>query len=144
MINIALIGLGSMGRNHYRILHELSDRVTIVGLCDVVENDGYEEPFFTNVETMLDSVKPDAAIIVVPTFLHKEVALQCIERGVHVFIEKPAASTIGDARAIAEAVEAAGLKSCVGHVERFNPVVQALKNELEGKEIYTMSITRVG
>lgn len=144
MIKIALIGLGSMGRNHYRILHELSDRVTIVGLCDVVQNDEFEEPFFTDVDTMLDSVKPDAAIIVVPTFLHKEVAIKCIERGVHVFIEKPAASTIDDAKIIAKAVKDAGLKSCVGHVERFNPVVQALKAELEGKEIYTMAITRVG
>jgi UDP-N-acetylglucosamine 3-dehydrogenase len=144
MIRIALIGLGSMGRNHYRILKELKSGVELVGLCDVVKNGDFDEPFFTDVDAMLDSVKPEAAIIVVPTFLHKEVALKCIERGVHVFIEKPAASTIEDARQIADAVEAAGLKSCVGHVERFNPVVQALKNELEGKEIYTMSITRVG
>jgi UDP-N-acetylglucosamine 3-dehydrogenase len=144
MINIALIGLGSMGRNHYRILKMLKNEVTIVGLCDVVKNGEFDEPFFTDVDEMLDTVKPNAAIIVVPTFLHKEVALKCIARGVHVFIEKPAASTIDDAKLIAGAVKEAGLKSCVGHVERFNPVVQALKNELEGKEIYTMSITRVG
>jgi len=144
MIDIALIGLGSMGRNHYRILKALKNKVNIVGLCDVVKNGEFDEPFFTDVEEMLDSVKPHAAIIVVPTFLHKEVALQCIARGVHVFIEKPAAATIDDAKLIAKAVQEAGLKSCVGHVERFNPVVQALKEELEGKEIYTMSITRVG
>jgi len=144
MIDIALIGLGSMGRNHYRILKALANEVRIVGLCDVVKNGDFDEPFFTDVDEMLDTVKPAAAIIVVPTFLHKEVALKCIERGVHVFIEKPAASTIDDAMQIAEAVKAAGLKSCVGHVERFNPVVQALKEELRGKEIYTMSITRVG
>lgn len=144
MINIALIGLGSMGRNHYRILKALKNEVNIVALCDVVKSGDYDEPFYTDVETMLDATKPDAAIIVVPTFLHKEVAMYCIERGVHVFIEKPAASTIDDARVIAKAVEDAGLKSCVGHVERFNPVVQALKQELEGKEIYTMSLTRVG
>jgi len=144
MTRIALIGLGSMGRNHYRILRTLKDRANIVGLCDVVKNGEFEEPFFTDVGEMLDAVKPDAAIIVVPTFLHKDVALQCIERGVHVFIEKPAASTIEDAKLIAKAVEDAGLKSCVGHVERFNPVVQALKEELKDKEIYTMSITRVG
>jgi len=144
MINIALIGLGSMGRNHYRILKVLGEKVRIVALCDVVKNGEYDEPFFTDVGEMLDAVKPDAAIIVVPTFLHKEVALECIARGVHVFIEKPAASTIEDAKLIAKAVKDAGLKSCVGHVERFNPVVQALKEELKGKEIYTMSITRVG
>ena len=144
MIKIALIGLGSMGRNHYRILKALEERVSIAALCDVVKNGEFDEPFFDDVDTMLDAAQPDAAIIVVPTFLHKEVALKCIERGVHVFIEKPAASTIDDAKLIAKAVKEAGLKSCVGHVERFNPVVQALKQELEGKEIYTMSLTRVG
>ncbi|MEA3374570.1 MAG: Gfo/Idh/MocA family oxidoreductase [Campylobacterota bacterium] len=143
MISIALIGLGSMGRNHYRILKELDD-VNICALCDVIQNDTYEEPFFHDVETMLDEAKPDAAIIVVPTFLHKEVAMHCIDRGVHIFIEKPVASTIYDAKAIQKAVEAKGLKSCVGHVERFNPVVQALKSELEGKEIYSVAVTRVG
>lgn len=144
MMTIALIGLGSMGRNHYRILKELKNEVSLVGLCDVVKNGEFDEPFFTDVDEMLDTVKPDAAIIVVPTFLHKEVALKCIARGVHVFIEKPAAATIEDAKLIAKAVTDAGLKSCVGHVERFNPVIQALKEELRGKEIYSMSITRVG
>jgi UDP-N-acetylglucosamine 3-dehydrogenase len=143
MVNIALIGLGSMGRNHYRILKSL-DSVNIVALCDVVQNDTYEEPFFHDVDTMLDEVKPDAAFIVTPTFLHKEVAMKCIERDVHLFIEKPAASTIEDAKAIQEAADARGLKSCVGHVERFNPVVQALKEELADKEIYSVAITRVG
>jgi UDP-N-acetylglucosamine 3-dehydrogenase len=143
MVNIALIGLGSMGRNHYRILKSL-ERVNICALCDVVQNDTYEEPFFHDVDMMLDEVKPDAAFIVTPTFLHKEVAMKCIERGIHLFIEKPAASTIEDAKAIQEAADAKGLKSCVGHVERFNPVVQALKEELADKEIYSVAITRVG
>lgn len=143
MVNIALIGLGSMGRNHYRILKAL-DGVNICALCDVVQNDTYEEPFFHDVDTMLDEARPDAAIIVTPTFLHKEVAMKCIDRGVHIFIEKPAASTIADAKAIQEAADAKGLKSCVGHVERFNPVVQALKEELADKEIYSVAITRVG
>jgi UDP-N-acetylglucosamine 3-dehydrogenase len=143
MVNIALIGLGSMGRNHYRILKSL-EGVNIAALCDVVQNDTYEEPFFHDVDTMLDEVKPDAAFIVTPTFLHKEVAMKCIERNIHLFIEKPAASTIEDAKAIQEAADAKGLKSCVGHVERFNPVVQALKEELADKEIYSVAITRVG
>jgi len=143
MLRIALIGLGSMGRNHYRIYRSLPG-VELCALCDVVKNGDFEEPFYTDVEEMLDAVKPDAAVIVVPTFLHKEVALKCIERGVHIFIEKPAASTIEDAKTIARAAEEKGIKSCVGHVERFNPVVQALKNELATKEIYSVAITRVG
>ncbi|MBN2894363.1 MAG: Gfo/Idh/MocA family oxidoreductase [Campylobacterales bacterium] len=143
MLKIAIIGLGSMGRNHYRLYKERRD-VTICALCDVVSNGAYDEPFFTDVETMLRTAKPDAAVIAVPTFLHKEVALTCIAHGVHIFIEKPAASSIDDAKAIAHAVTQSGLKSCVGHVERFNPVVAGLKKELEGKEIYSVAITRVG
>jgi len=143
MHNIALIGLGSMGQNHYRILRALPN-VNIVALCDVVKNKEYTEPFYTDVDEMLDTAKPDAVIIVVPTFLHKEVALKCISRGIHIFIEKPAASSVEDARIMTDAANEKGVKSCVGHVERFNPVVLALKAELENKEIYSVSITRVG
>lgn len=143
MLNIAVIGLGSMGKNHYRILKTISD-INIVALCDVIQHENYSEPFFTDVDEMLSSVKIDAAMIIVPTFLHKEVALKCIAKGVNVFIEKPVASSIEDANSIAEAVKKAGLKSCVGHVERFNPVVEALKAELKDKEIYSVAITRVG
>ncbi len=143
MPKIALIGMGVMGKNHHRIFKQIPD-VNLCALCDVVKSNEYDEPFFTDVDEMLDSAKPDAVIISVPTFLHKEVALKCINKGVHIFIEKPAASTIQDAKAIAKAVEKKGVKSCVGHVERFNPVVQDLKKELEGKEIYSVAITRVG
>ncbi len=144
MISLAIIGLGSMGKNHYRIAKTVSD-IKIVALCDAQDSSSsYGEPFFSSVETMLQECKIDAAIIAVPTFLHKEIALKCIEHGVHIFIEKPVASTVEDAKIIKLEAQKASLKSCVGHVERFNPVVQALKDELIDKEIYTMSITRVG
>jgi len=144
MMKIALVGLGAMGKNHYRILKELQDRATIVGLCDAVELKGYSEPCFTDLTQMLDNTKPDAVIIATPTSLHKEVALVCIDRGIDIFIEKPAAASAEDAAVISEAAKAKGVKSCVGHVERFNPVVQALQKELEKREIYTISISRVG
>jgi len=144
MMKIAIIGLGAMGKNHYRILKELEESATIVGLCDTVALEGYEEPCFTELTSMLENTKPDAIIIATPTFLHKEVALECIERGIHIFIEKPAAASAEDARIILEAAQAKEVRSCVGHVERFNPVVQALQEELKEREIYTISITRVG
>ena len=143
-MKIAIIGLGAMGKNHYRILKELQHSATIVGLCDAITLKGYDEPCFTDIEVMLENTKPDAVIIATPTFLHKEAALQCINRNIDIFIEKPAAATAEDARVILKAAQAKGVKSCVGHVERFNPVVQALQQELEGREIYTISISRVG
>lgn len=144
MIKIAIIGLGAMGSNHYRIMQRIGG-VRIVALCDPQkEAKDYTHPFFKSLDAMLERVAIDAAIIAVPTFLHKEVALKCIEKQIDLFIEKPVTSNVSDAKAIADAVAATGIKCTVGHVERFNPVIAALKSELEQKEIYTIEATRVG
>ncbi|MCW8894975.1 MAG: Gfo/Idh/MocA family oxidoreductase [Sulfurimonas sp.] len=143
MKNIAIVGLGVMGKNHYNTLKKING-VKIVGLCDVVKNDEYEEPFFTDLDTMLDETLPDAIIIVTPTFLHKDIAINCANRKIHMFIEKPAASSVEDAKEMLKAIEAHNLKSCVGHIERYNPVVKSLMNEIKDHEILSISITRSG
>lgn len=132
-----------MGKNHYSTLKNISG-IKIVALCDVVKNGEFEEPFFTDLETMLDEVKPDAVIIVTPTFLHKDVSLKCAARKIDIFIEKPAASSVEDAKEILASVEESGIKSCVGHIERYNPVVKSLINEIKDHEILSISITRSG
>lgn len=143
MKNIAIVGLGAMGRNHYNTLKSI-DGVNIVGLCDVVKNGDFEEPFFTDLDAMLDETKPDAIIIVTPTFLHKDVAVNCASRKIHMFIEKPAASSVEDAKEMLKAIEDNNLKSCVGHIERYNPVVKSLIHEIKDHEILSISITRSG
>jgi predicted dehydrogenase len=140
---VAILGLGAMGRNHYNTLKNIKN-VEIVALCDVVKNGEFKEPFFYDLETMLDEAKPEAVIIVTPTFLHKDAALKCAARKIDIFIEKPAASSVEDAKEILASVEANGIKSCVGHIERYNPVVKSLINEIKGHEILSISITRSG
>ena len=142
-MNIAIVGLGAMGKNHYRILKQM-DGVNIIALCDHVKSAEFNEPFFNDVDAMLAETSPDAVIIVTPTFLHKEVALKCAAKNIDIFIEKPAASSVEDAQEMLNVVNAKGLKSCVGHIERFNPVVKALIKELEAHEILSISITRSG
>ncbi|MBU1658768.1 Gfo/Idh/MocA family oxidoreductase [bacterium] len=143
MHKIAIVGLGAMGKNHYRILKNIKN-VKIVALCDVVKNGDFEEPFYTGLDLMLDEAKPEAVIIVTPTFLHKNIALDCANRNIHIFIEKPAASNVKDAIEMRDVIEAKGIKSCVGHIERFNPVVKALMKEIDTHEILSISITRSG
>jgi predicted dehydrogenase len=143
MVKIAIIGLGSMGKNHYRVLKNISD-VEIVALCDVVKKENYKEPFYQDLEDMLKNEKIDAAIIAVPTFLHKKIALKVASYGIDMLIEKPVASKIEDAKEILDFVEKKALKSCIGHVERFNPAILNLKDELKKRTIYTIEITRVG
>jgi len=143
MVNVALIGLGFMGQNHYRVLKSLPE-FKLVALCDIQQTKEYDEPFYTDIDEMLEKVDFDAAIIVVPTFLHKSIALKCLAKGKNIFIEKPVASNCEEAKEILDAANKINAKVCVGYIERFNPVVTALKAELEDREIYSISITRVG
>ncbi|WP_024953767.1 Gfo/Idh/MocA family oxidoreductase [Sulfurospirillum arcachonense] len=143
MVKVALIGLGSMGQNHYRVLKSLTG-FEITALCDIQQTKEYAEPFYTDLDEMLEKAECDAVVIVVPTFLHKEVAIKCLKKGKHLFIEKPVASTVEEAHEILKVAKENDARVCVGYIERFNPVVEQLKNELADTEIYSIGITRVG
>lgn len=143
MVKVALIGLGSMGQNHYRVLKSLTG-FEIAALCDIQQTRDYDEPFFTDLDEMLEKTDFEAAIIVVPTFLHKEVALKCLNKGKHLFIEKPVASTVDEAKEILKAAQKNNARVAVGYIERFNPVVEQLKTEIADSEVYSIGITRVG
>jgi predicted dehydrogenase len=86
----------------------------------------------------------DAVTIAAPTHLHQELALDCIKRGVHVLVEKPIAPSVAEGRAIIAAARHAGVSLMVGHVERFNPTVEAIKDAIRAEDILSIAITRVG
>ncbi len=142
MTRIAIIGLGVMGKNHYRILSSMQD-VEIAALCDPVPTE-LEGRHYEDLDKMLSTEELDAAVIATPTFMHKDIAVKCIEKGIALLIEKPVASTVKEGSEILAVAREKNVRTVVGHVERFNPVVCALKKELEGKEIHTLSIVRVG
>ena len=141
MLKFALIGLGVMGKNHYRALQNVAG-VQIVALCDPFCNENFAQKIYTELDEMLESENLDAAVIATPTSLHKEAALKCMRKGLNLLIEKPVCANAADAQILLEEAQKRNLKVAVGHVERFNPAIAALKKELENEEIYSIQITR--
>jgi predicted dehydrogenase len=147
-LRVGVIGVGVMGSNHARVLAELPG-VEFVGVADpdraqahsVAQALGCAE--FPDFASLIDE-GVEAVTIAAPTHVHQEIALACIARGLHVLVEKPIASTIEEGRAIVAAARRAGVTLMVGHVERFNPAVQAIKDALRGEDILSIAITRVG
>ncbi|BAT59662.1 1,5-anhydro-D-fructose reductase [Variibacter gotjawalensis] len=147
-VRIGVVGTGIMGSNHARVLADLP-HVTLVGIADP---DNVQAKRITQalgcaaVESLTEllDLGVDAVSIAAPTHLHHQLALEAIDRGVHVLVEKPIASTVGQGREIVQAAERKGVTLMVGHVERFNPAVQSVKDALAGEEILSISITRVG
>ena len=147
-LRIGVIGVGVMGSNHARVLTGLPG-AELVGVADpdlrqadfVARTLGCAS--VTGVDELLD-LKVDAVTVAAPTHLHRDIALACIARGVHVMVEKPIASSVEEGREIIAAARRAGLTLMVGHVERFNPAVEAIKEAIRNEDILSIAITRVG
>lgn len=128
-LRMAVIGTGSFGRNHVRVLKEMPD-VDLVAIYDANSERAaavaaeYHCGLFTQLDAMLGHV--DAAIVATPTTTHAEVAAQLLAGGVDVLIEKPIASTVEEGHRLTGLAERHGRILQVGHLERFNPAVEAL------------------
>jgi predicted dehydrogenase len=147
-IRVGVIGAGVMGSNHARVLAGLPE-CSLVGVVDPLEahrkraNELANCRTFDSLDALLDA-GVDAVTIAAPTHLHHEIALACLARRIHVMVEKPIASTVEEGREIVEAARHADLTLMVGHVERFNPAVAAIKQAISGEDILSIAITRVG
>ena len=147
-LRVGVIGAGVMGINHARVFANLPG-ITLRGVADPSKQQRdlitriLDVPAVDSLEALLD-LGIDAVTIAAPTHLHHEVALRCIARGVNLMVEKPIASTVEEGREIIAAAKAAGVTLMVGHVERFNPAVQAIKEAIQDEEILSIAITRVG
>lgn len=129
-IRTAVIGVGHLGYHHARI-HASTEGVQLVGVVDTdaEKRARAEQDFgvrgFDSVERLL-AEGIDAASVVTPTVAHHDVAMRLLDAGVHVLVEKPIATTVIEANAMAAKAHAAGRILQVGHIERFNGAVMAL------------------
>lgn len=151
-LRAAVIGLGSMGANHARVFSDLPG-VELVGVADPDPErvtkaiGGRPIPGFSHAGTLLRETRPDLVSVVVPTQLHEEAALQVIEAGANLLLEKPIAATMAAARRIAEAAARQGVLLTIGHIERFNPAIRELKQRLsdgQGGRVLELRARRVG
>ncbi len=134
MLKVGVLGAGHLGKIHLRLLNE-SDKYDLIGFFDpdaingkkVSEEFGYR--YFENINSLIDAV--DVVDIVTPTLSHFECAKKSMERGKHVFIEKPITNTLEEAEALLILEEKYNVKGQVGHVERFNPAFTAVKNNIK-------------
>jgi UDP-N-acetylglucosamine 3-dehydrogenase len=147
-LRVGVVGAGVMGSNHARVLAGLPG-VRLIGVVDPLPAHRSRATELTDCRTFasLDELLAEgveAVTIAAPTHLHHEVALACIARKIHVLVEKPIASSVDEGREIVAASERAGVTLMVGHVERFNPAVAAIKQAISGEDILSIAITRVG
>lgn len=136
-VKAAVVGAGSMGRHHARILTQFAD-VDLVAVADPAPHDDVARVATEEVAvvpSLGDLPDVDFAVVAVPTSAHVPIALELIERGVALLVEKPLASTPEDAERLAAAAEDAGVMLAVGHVERFNPAVSALARMLDSPRL---------
>lgn len=145
-LKVGVLGVGNMGRNHVRVLSTMSE-CELVGCFDSNIEQAQEQAAKYNIVAFSSAVELCAAVEVVhialPSFLHKEYAVLAAEAGCHVLVEKPIALTVADAQAIIDACNKANVRLCVGHVERFNPAIMALRSIIENEELISISFERM-
>ncbi len=138
-LNTAVIGTGSWGRNHIRVYDEL-ESTSLQAIVDIDENVArgygkkYNVDWYTDPKEVFSRRDIEAVSICTPTITHADLALQAINAGKHVLVEKPMTNTIEEAQKLIKAAKSKGVHLSVGFVERFNPAVnKAMEIISEGK-----------
>jgi len=134
MLKAGVLGAGHLGKIHLKLLNQ-SNKYELVGFYDPIKENaekveaefGYKS--FNTIQELLDAV--DVIDIVTPTLSHFDCAKEAIEKGKHIFIEKPITKTIEEAEQLIELSKKYNVKGQVGHVERFNPAFTAVKDSIQ-------------
>ena len=131
MLKIGVFGVGHLGKFHLNNWKEITE-VELVGFYDPNDDtakevsEKYQLPRFLDADALMDAC--DAIDIVAPTNYHFEWCEKAIKKGKHVFVEKPLANTMDEARQLVKLTKESDIKFQVGHVERFNPAFLAIKD----------------
>jgi predicted dehydrogenase len=131
MLRIGVFGVGHLGKFHLNNWKEIPG-IELVGFYDPDDNiaqqvaEKYQLPRFLDAASLMDAC--DAIDVVAPTNFHFELCEKAIKKGKHVFVEKPLANTMEEARQLVKLAEESGIKFQVGHVERFNPAFLAIRD----------------
>ncbi|MHA2609696.1 MAG: Gfo/Idh/MocA family oxidoreductase [bacterium JZ-2024 1] len=134
-----VIGVGSMGKHHLRILWGKED-LEVVGFADInpkviqTYTRHYRIPGYQDYHDLLKQGL-DVVSVAVPTSAHKQVVMDCLRAGVHTLVEKPIAASLEDALEMAEEAKKQGITLMVGHIERFNPIVERIKQFIVHKRL---------
>lgn len=137
-MRVALIGAGWIAAQHVATLERL-DGVEVVAVCDIDEARARalagRAKTYTDWRTLISTETPDALFVCVPPLAHREVAVAALEQGIHVYLEKPIARGLDDARAIVDAAALSSAVCAVGYQWRGVEVLDDLRRALEGQEI---------
>lgn len=145
--NMAIIGCGRISYKHVKAAIDNSDRIHLVAVCDLIEENAnlqvkkYKEEsrgnlvpeVFTDYKEMLKAHKNiDIVSICTESGFHAEIAVFCMKKGMHVLVEKPMALSTKDADEMIRIADQYHVKLCVSHQNRFNPPIQRLRQAVEG------------
>jgi len=138
-IRMGLIGLGSMGRPHARVIRETPGMQLVAAADPAGDKFGAARdlPVLPDVEALIGA-GIDAAMVAVPTLEHEAVALALAAAGVHTMVEKPIAHDVPAGERVAAAFAEAGLVGAVGYVERCNPAIVEMRRRLRDGQLGTI------
>ncbi len=134
MLKAGVLGAGHLGKIHLKLLQQ-SSKYELIGFYDPIKEnalkvaDEFGYKVFDSIEELINAV--DVVDIVTPTLNHFNCAKSAIEKGKHIFIEKPITKTVVEAEEIRDLVKLHKVRGQVGHVERFNPAFTAVKDKIE-------------
>lgn len=128
---LAVVGMGLIGRRHAGLIRDSGD-ADLVAVADpdpgsAAFASGIGVAHYRTLDELLARERPDGVVVATPSDLHVPHALACIAAGVPVLVEKPVATTVEDARHLADAAEAAGVPVLVGHHRRHSPILAAAR-----------------